>query len=162
MKKSVFGRIPKKSVFGGRIHSNSAVYILIWPYTFFFGRIHSPPDTLFSKKQLQIRQKTWLQGRLLLELNQNACPLAAEMVVKNYTFLGNCCFFNAKRTMAVADLPPKTPTRPQQKKERVRRRMHSNFRRMHSNFRRIHSFSAEYTLRRIHSFIFYFGNSHLA
>ena len=55
--------------------------------------------------------------------------------------------------MAVADLPPKTPIRPQQKKERVRRRMHSNFRRTHSNFRRIHSFFAVYTLRRILFFL---------
>ena len=77
----------------------------------------------------------------MLELNENACSLAAEMVMKNYNFQGDYSFFNAKRTMAVADLPPKTPIRPQQKKERVRRRMHSNF-------CRIHSFFAEYTPRR--------------
>ena len=97
----------------------------------------------------------------MLELDENTYPLAVGIIAKNSNCLGNSSFFNAKRTMAVADLPRKSLIRPKRKKERVRRRMHSNFRRMHSNCRRIHSFSAEYILRRIHSFIFYFGNSHL-
>ena len=52
----------------------------------------------------------------MLELNENACPLAAEMVAKNCNFLGNSSFFNAERTMAVADLPPKNPFGPSRKR----------------------------------------------